>query len=130
MTDILEIVRRALASDTSGGADDPALFHPDAEWVVAREHPDAATHHGHAAIRAYLEEWSRTLGSLRFEPDRFLDGAEEVVVVGRVRGVGLASGAEIEIPLALVATVRGGLITRIEEYLDPDEALRAVGGGE
>jgi ketosteroid isomerase-like protein len=52
---------------------------------------------------------------------------DKVVTLVRWRGRGRASGAEAEISLAIVWTVREQAITRIEFFLDRDAALQAVG---
>jgi ketosteroid isomerase-like protein len=42
-----------------------------------------------------------------------------------VRGTGTGSGADVRVDIASLVTIRHGLITRVEEYLDPPEALTA-----
>jgi ketosteroid isomerase-like protein len=37
------------------------------------------------------------------------------------------SGAEVEIPIAFVSILRDGKTIRVEEYLNPADALEAVG---
>jgi ketosteroid isomerase-like protein len=37
------------------------------------------------------------------------------------------SGIETEVPVAIVASFREGLITQLKDYGDKDEALEAVG---
>jgi ketosteroid isomerase-like protein len=101
-------------------------LHPDIEWVIAREHPDARTLTGHEAVAQYQRDWRESLPDLRFELDR-LDAVEQVVAIGTVRGAGTASGADVEVPIAFLFTLRDGLITRVEEYLNPAEALEAAG---
>jgi ketosteroid isomerase-like protein len=103
------------------------LFHPDVEWVIAKEHPAARTVVGYDEIADYLREWQAMLPGVRFEADRLLDAGEKVLAIGRASGTGAGSGAEIDVPLALLSTFREGLIVRIQEYLNPDEALKAVG---
>jgi ketosteroid isomerase-like protein len=103
------------------------LLHPQIEWVIAREHPDSRTLIGHESIVAYERDWQETLSGLRFVLDRVLDAGENVVGIGSVVGTGTGSGADVRVPIAFVFTVRDGLITRVEEYLDPREALEATG---
>jgi ketosteroid isomerase-like protein len=106
------------------------LLHPDVEWVVAREHPDARTLVGREAVRGYRQEWQETLPDLRIELDQLLDVDDRVVGVGTVSGTGVGSGADVRVSLAVVFTIRCGLIKRAEEYLNPAEALKAVGLAE
>jgi ketosteroid isomerase-like protein len=124
----IEIVRRANALTNAGDLDAAfRLLHPGIEWVIAKEHPDARSLVGHAALAEYQREWQEAMPDVRFELDRALDAGGRVVGVGTVRGAGVGSGADVEVPIAFLFTLRDGLITRVEEYLNPAEALEAVG---
>jgi ketosteroid isomerase-like protein len=61
------------------------------------------------------------------ETDRFVDAGAPVVAVGTVPGIGGGSGADVRVPIAFVCTLEDGKIVRVEEYLNPSEALAAVG---
>ena len=66
----------------------------------------------------------------RFEPVRFIDAGDRVVVIQREYQRGKGSGVEIEIDTATVFDVRGSRIVRIQPYMDPAAALAAVGLSE
>ena len=76
-----------------------------------------------AMLRDAWAEW-------RFEPERFLDVGDRVVVYVRVVAKGRASGVPIELPDTHVVTVRNGRITSSRVYRDRGEALKAVGLAE
>jgi ketosteroid isomerase-like protein len=69
------------------------------------------------------DSWSE----YRFEPERFIDAGDRVVVGGHVVARGRGSGVQVERTLTLVVTLRGGLIFRFRFYPDHAEALTAVG---
>jgi ketosteroid isomerase-like protein len=73
-----------------------------------------------AMLRDSWAEW-------RFEPDRFIDAGDQVVVFVRVVAKGCASGVPIELPDAHVVTLRDGRLTSTRVYRDRSEALEAVG---
>jgi ketosteroid isomerase-like protein len=98
----------------------------DVEWVVAKEHPNARTIHGLDDARAYREDWSQTLPGFKIELGEITERGDAVLALGSVRGAGAGSGAEVTVPLALVYRFEGDVIVRVEEYLDLDEARRAV----
>jgi ketosteroid isomerase-like protein len=124
----VELVRRLAAVVNEGHWDTAEkLLAPDVEWVVAKEHPEARTLVGREAVAEYRRAWQRTLQGMRFEFDRVLHCDNGVVGIGAVRGTGSGSGAEVQVPLAIVYEVHQGLIARAEEYLNPAEALKAVG---
>jgi ketosteroid isomerase-like protein len=102
-------------------------WHPEIEWVVAREHPEARTLNGREAVIAYFRAWEEILDDPHIEMDRFIDADVSVVAVGTVRGTGTGSGADVQVPIALVCTLMDGMLIHVEEYLDPNEALDAVG---
>jgi ketosteroid isomerase-like protein len=66
----------------------------------------------------------------RIEPVRFVDAGEQVVVIQHEYQRGKGSGVEIEIDTASVFDIRGGRIVRIQPYMNPAEALKAVGLSE
>ena len=103
---------------------------PGIEWVVAREHPASRTVCGLDELRRYREDWGQMLGALRFEPERIADHGDLVVSIGRVKGVGTGSGAGTEVPIGFVSHFRDGSVVRVEEFLDPQEALEAAGLSE
>ena len=71
----------------------------------------------------------RALGvDYRYEINRILDcGNDEVLVEASEVGRGATSGAEVRQTNYELLTIRDGLIIRIREYYDEDEALEAAG---
>jgi ketosteroid isomerase-like protein len=119
--------RRALDAYNAGDLDGIlATAHPDIEWEVAPEHPAATTHRGHDAVREYHEDWRNTLDDLRLELLSIAEAGDSVVTVCRISGKGSGSGADVEVEIAFLQTFRDGLIIRVEEFLDADEAMRAL----
>ena len=73
-----------------------------------------------AMLRDAWAEW-------RFEPERFIEAGDKVVVFVRVVAKGSASGVRIELPDAHVVTLRDARLTSTCVYRDRTEALQAVG---
>ena len=73
-----------------------------------------------AMLRDTWSEW-------RFEPERFIEAGDRVVVFQRVVATGRASGAPIELTSTQVVTVRDGRMTSSCVYRDRAEALKAAG---
>jgi ketosteroid isomerase-like protein len=127
----VEIVRLSNALTNDGDFDAAfGLVHPDIEWVIAKEHPDTRTVTGRNALAEYRREWDEALPGVHVVFDRLLDTGNAVVGFGEVRGTGAGSGADVQVPIGFVFTLGDGLITRVEEYLDPAEALKAAGLAE
>jgi ketosteroid isomerase-like protein len=102
---------------------------PEFEWVVAREHPAAKTHRGSEAVAAYLGDWVSMMPDLRVEIEELVEEGDKVLMVLRMTGSGAGSGAATDVRVATVGTFRNGRPVRTEEFLDPDEARRALAGG-
>jgi ketosteroid isomerase-like protein len=64
---------------------------------------------------------------LEQKTERLIDAGDDVVALVRWRARGQSSGAEAELRLAMVSSLRGGRIVRVRFYLDPTEALKAAG---
>jgi ketosteroid isomerase-like protein len=127
----VEVVRLSNALTNDGDFDAAfGLVHPDIEWVIAKEHPDTRTVTGRNALAEYRREWEEALPGVHVVFDRLLDTGNAVVGIGEVRGTGAGSGADVQVPIGFVFTLGDGLITRVEEYLDPAEALKAAGLAE
>jgi ketosteroid isomerase-like protein len=124
-----EEVRRFVDAYNQGDLDALAEWaDPDLEWVTAREHPSAASHRGVEAIRAYHEDWLRLFPGLRIEVESVEEHGDRVLAVARLRGEGAGSGAATEIRLGILSTYRGERAVRVEEFLDPQEAKKALAG--
>jgi ketosteroid isomerase-like protein len=92
------------------------------EWVVAREHPAAATHRGPTKVRGYLEDWLATMPDLRYEVEEIVESENLVLAIGRVGGAGAGSGVSADVPIATLTRFEEGRAVRVEEFLDPAEA--------
>jgi ketosteroid isomerase-like protein len=121
----------ALAAIDAYNARDYAAFlanaRPDVEWRVTREHPSATTHRGFDAIREYLDDWRATLQDIRLDVHSVAEAGDRVMTVCRVRGTGAESGADTTVEIAFLTTFHEGKAIRVEEFLDLDEAKRALG---
>jgi len=75
-------------------------------------------------FRAFpFEEWE-------VELDEVVDHGDQVVAIGRQRGLGASSGVAAELQQGIIFTLRNGKIVRAEVYGDPEKALNAAGLSE
>jgi len=51
-------------------------------------------------------------------PDEFLEAGEEVVVLGRYRGIAKGTGKRLDVPFVHVWTLDGALAVRFRQFLD------------
>jgi ketosteroid isomerase-like protein len=126
----LETMRRQYEVQAREGGLVPDLFAQDAEWMAAREDPDAATHYGVDGIRAYLDQWFGAFQATEFRVEEMIDAGDKVFSWIVFSGRGPSSGVPVELQQAQVATFRDGKIARIEEYYDRSEGLEAAGLSE
>ncbi len=120
----VEIVRAAAVAYNRGDLD--ALmdfFDPEVDFVTLL----LGNHHGKEAIRPLFEENRKTLSGYRLDPDELIDAGDQVIAVVHVGGAGATSGITLDDRIALVATLKGGLIVRQQTFRNKTEALEAVG---
>ena len=126
----VEIVRGLYESWNAG---DPTFerFAPDIEWDVSRWAPDLReVARGHDEVRELFRRFLGMWDELHFEPHRFIEGGDHVVVSLTVRTRGRASGVPATIETAHVFTLRDGLLASHVQYPNLDEALEAAGLSE
>jgi ketosteroid isomerase-like protein len=105
------------------------FIQPEIEWssAIARRVEGAETvWRGPGELRRFWDEW-HSLWDLTIEVSESRDLGDTVVVLGRIRTHAEASGIDLEGPVAYVFEFDGGLVRKVRGYLDPSEALGAVG---
>jgi ketosteroid isomerase-like protein len=85
---------------------------------------------GHDGVREMLRDLNEAFDEIQIEMSEIRDLGDGLVAIGRTRTRGKASGVETETPLAFVTEVRNGKTTLVQAYLDPRQALEAVGLSE
>jgi ketosteroid isomerase-like protein len=81
---------------------------------------------GREGILQY-SEWLRSAwAEWRFEPERFIDTGEHVVVFLRIVARS-TSGVPVEVASTQVVTIRAGRIASIHAYRDRSQGLKAAG---
>jgi ketosteroid isomerase-like protein len=128
MSENLDLVRSIHADWERGDFRRVDWAHVDIEFVRDSEFdPDrtAGIAGMASAWRRWLDEWEdlRPAGADEY---RELDD-ERVLVTGRIRGRGKASGVEVEKRFANLFELREGRVARLVLYIDPDRALADLG---
>jgi ketosteroid isomerase-like protein len=82
---------------------------------------------GHDGVREMLRDLWDSFDDLQIEISEFRDLGDRLVAIGRTRGRGKASGADVESPNGFVTEFRDGKAISIRGYLDPRDALAAAG---
>jgi len=127
----VEVVRRVTdVMDAEGFAAALPVFleaaHSDVEWREDPAWPGSATYRGVEQVRQVILDRMDTL-DFDQQTEDLIDVHDKVVVLVRWVGRGKASGAQGEISMAMVWTVREQAITRVEFFLDRAQALEAAG---
>ena len=106
---------------------------PEVEWHSALHAllgGEQTVFRGHDGVRDMLRDLNDAFSEIHIEISEIRDLGERLVAIGHNRARGKASGAETETPLALVTEFKNGKTILVRGYLDPNEALEAVGLSE
>jgi uncharacterized protein len=130
MSTSAELVRGFYAAAAAGDAAAMEFFAPEVEFRMPDVLPHGGTIHGVEALGRYFGEVQGRWEDFRAELDDLVDGGERVVALGRFCGRPRVSGRYVEVPFALVWTIRDGRAVRVDEYTDTAlllDALRPAG---
>ena len=107
------------------------LYSPDVEAVFPPELPTVGREGGTRGIQerlAFQRTWMAEWGGFEFHPDELVDfGDGRLLMIGRVRGSGLSSGAGFDNEWTGLFTMSRGKVTREQVWFSHEEALRATG---
>jgi ketosteroid isomerase-like protein len=125
----IEVVRKAIAYEYHGvgdRAEAEAIFDPDV--VMNPIHViDEEPSYGPGAMRDDWERWASAFEELNVTFEEIIDAGGQVVVVAHHQGRGRGSGVEVDARFYEVYTLRGGKVSRVDEYAEREEALEAAG---
>ena len=134
----VEIVRQAHVAFQDGfsrgnplAAFDAGLVSPEFEWLVAADTPGLSrVYRGREEWTEFLDTWTGDF-EWTLELEELIDAGDgQVVVISLQRATGKASGVPVELRMGGVWTVENGQVIRVENFLEPAEALRAAGLSE
>ena len=127
----VEIVRRGMDAFNRGDLDDVlGDYARDVEWHTTGEFADERVYRGHAGVDRLWAQLSEDMEELSISASDMRAAGDRMFAAGTLRGRGKRSKADFEQPFWYAFTFRDGLIVRVVVYLDPEEALEAVGLSE
>ncbi len=131
----MQIVRRVYeAAARRDPATVLALYDPEVELDMSRLQivglmgPDV--YRGHEGLRSFFREWHEAWEDIEYDFDELIEAGEQVISLVTRHGRGRRSGAEVELPVALVWTLSAGKVVRVMWFPSVEEAREAVGLGE
>jgi ketosteroid isomerase-like protein len=129
----LEIVRRGLdlllESYERGAATDD-LLEMCARGIrvdASRRVFNSALYEGRDGVERVVRDTMEAWEEFHFVTERLVEVGDRVLIVQTIAGRGRASTVDVKQKAAMIWTVRDGLVQLIEVFLDPREALDAVG---
>ena len=129
----VDVVRTCLEGWNRGDIDAWLnAVHPEIEWYseVARRMEGAQTvSRGLDELRQFWDEW-HAVWNLTIDISEIRDLGDTILVLANIRARGGTSEIDLESPAAYVFEFEGGLARTARAYLDPQEALEAVGLSE
>jgi uncharacterized protein len=102
------------------------LLHPDIEWRTTPEVPFLGTYKGLDEFQRGMNEWTESFDDLTTEVEEMIDAGEHALVFHRMHGRGRDSGAEVDLAIWQVVSVRDGKLARMHDFMDRAEALEAA----
>jgi|SRR5215207_2367703 len=105
---------------------DPAVEVHQSESLLGTQ----GTFHGYDGLGRAAQEVFDAFNDGHWVPTRLVDAGGKVVATVEFRATGKGSGVKVAETVAHVWTLEGGRIVAWHVYMDPDEALQAVGLSE
>jgi ketosteroid isomerase-like protein len=123
----LDTVSRAYDAFARGDMDTLRGFlASDIEWRTTPDVPFLGTYQGVDEFFGGMNDFAASFGAITTDVEEVIDAGEHAVVRHRMRGRGSDSGAEVDLVLWQVVSVRDGRITRMHDYLTGEDALTAA----
>jgi ketosteroid isomerase-like protein len=130
----VEIVRRVYdAAAARDAATVLELYDPEVELDPSRlgiaglAGSAQDVYRGHDGLRRFFRDWHEAWEQVEYDYEELIDAGEQIIAVVTRHGRGRSSGVEVELPLALVWTLRDSKIVRVVWFPTRAEALEAVG---
>jgi ketosteroid isomerase-like protein len=126
----LEIVKRGFDAFNERGIEGIIpLVHTDFEATTPpslASEPD--TYRGPDGIRRWFDSFDEVMDEIRWEPHRFREAGDRVVVEFTLRARGKTTGLDFGQDAVMVWEIRDGMASRLDLFQSLDEALVAVQG--
>ena len=109
------------------------MTHEDFQFTSVLTAVDAgeSTYRGSTSWATYFARMDDAWGDWQVEDFRAFDAGDDwVAAVFRLVGTGKSSGARVDRTIGVAYGLRNGRLWRMQSYLDPKEALEAVGLSE
>jgi ketosteroid isomerase-like protein len=126
----VEMVKAAYAAF---GRNDPSVLigamDPSIDWREAEGSPlaDGNPYVGPQAVgERVFGRLMNALDNFTVTPDSFIDGGDEVVVIGRYRGTQKSGGAILDAPFCHVYRFRNGKVVAFQQYTDTAQWARLM----
>ena len=107
-----------------------AGIHPAIEWHAVLERlveGPQSVYRGHEGVRRLWHTYRTDLDGFEVEAEEMHGvGGDRVLLLGRIRWRGVASGIETESPFAMVITVRDGKMFHSVDHLSREEAFETL----
>jgi len=100
---------------------------PDIEWDTSAAVPDGALYRGRDEVLSFWSALSERWENFQIEPERWIEGDDVVLMLGRLAARGIGSGVPVDSTWDQVWTVADGLPVRCENFTDRARAWRASG---
>ena len=125
----LDTVREAYAAFARGDLDAiRELLAPDIEWRTTENVPFLGTYQGVDEFFRGMQDWTDSFDEMTTEVQEIIDAGDRAVVHHRMRGRGRDIGAEVDLPLWQVVSVRDGRLATMHDYGSREDAMEAAGG--
>ena len=98
----------------------------DFELTLPDTVPFGGTRHGRGGLRAVARIFQVHIEGGVAEPDDILDARDRIVVLGRIRGQGRASGTDFEVPFVHVWAFSDGVPSLCVSYFDTAPIMAAL----
>jgi ketosteroid isomerase-like protein len=137
----VEVVRRGihefqagLARGDPGAIFDSGFVAPDAEWITDPNPKTAVglrpVYRGREGFVEFMGTWTEDF-EWSIDLERLIDaGDDRVLAMFHQHATGKASGATVEMHMAVLHELENGRVIRMRNFLNPAEALEAAGLSE
>jgi ketosteroid isomerase-like protein len=123
--EIVDAFRRGTDAINAGGLELESI-HPEVVFEPLRSRTEGAFV-GHEGMRRFVADTAEMFEVFNADYTDVRDLGDRVLAIGLIRMRGKVSGVETDVPSAVIAEFRDGLLVRFHDYGDARSARRAAG---